>query len=119
MTKEELHKKIKQFVYQVIMIFKNYRGEIINEELINEIVQSATRMSAHCRKACETKIEEKVQSGLYQCKDFLDEILYLLNLLEHTKTIDEIQTEMIIIEAVELKQIIEKLCDTSTLLMKE
>ncbi len=91
------------------MTFKSYEGKI-NESLINEIVQSATRLSAHCRKVCESQNETKAQSGLQQCKKVLEEVLYLLNLLEHTKTQDEIKTESIIMEAVELKQIIKNLC---------
>jgi len=111
MTKNELHKKTKQFVYQTIMIFKNYRGET-NKALIDEIVKSATRMSAHCRDVCEAENEEKVQSGLFQCKDFVKEMIYLLNLLEHSRTFDEIKTETIILEAVELRQTIEDLCES-------
>ena len=118
MTKEELHKKIKQFVYQIIMVFKNYRGES-NEALINEIVQSATKMSAHCRNACETNSDKKTQSGLNICKDLLEEILYLLSLLDTTKTLDVIKTETIILEAVDLKQIIEKFCDKTLALAED
>ena len=112
MTKEALHKRTKQFVYQIIMVFKSYRGDI-NEALINEIVLSATRMSAFCRDACETGSDKTTQSGLYKCNELLNEILYMLNLLDNSKTRDVIKTENIIIEAVELKQVIEKLCDNT------
>ena len=117
MKKDELHKKVKQFVYQIIMAFKSYRGDI-NEALINEIVHSATKMSAFCRDACETIRDESAQSGLYKCNDLLNEVLYLLNLLENSKTRDIIKTENIILEAVELKQIIETLLENTYALVE-
>ena len=117
MTKEELHKKTKQFVYQAIMAFKSYKGDV-NEALITQIVQSATRMSAFCRDACETIRDESTQSGLYKCNNLLNEVLYLLSLLENSKTRDIIKIETIILEAVELKQIIENLCDNTHALVE-
>ena len=113
MTKEELHRNVKQFVYQTIMTFKNYSGEL-NKPLTDQIIQSATRMNARCREACETDIETKAQSDLYQCKNFLEEVIYLLNLLEHKEIQNEINTENIILEAVEIKQIITELCNDTT-----
>ncbi len=117
MSKEKLHRYVKQFVYQIIMTFKEYRGDT-NEALITEIIQSATRMSARCREACETEDENKIQSGLLICKDFLAEILYLLNLLEHTNTLAQIKTENLFLEAMELKLVIEKLYENSPLMME-
>ncbi|MEN8120731.1 MAG: hypothetical protein ABFS35_10305 [Bacteroidota bacterium] len=109
MTKEDLHKIVKQFVYATIMTFKEYRG-IKNEELVNEIIQSATRMSAQCREACENQDVEKAKTELHGCSDFLSEVLYLMNLLEHSRTIDEINVENIVLEGIDLKQKIDSVC---------
>ncbi|RLD76406.1 MAG: hypothetical protein DRJ10_08555 [Bacteroidetes bacterium] len=117
MTKEELHKKTKQFVYQLIMAFKSYKGDV-NEALITQIVQSATRMSAFCRDTSDTRRDESTQSELYKCNDLLNEVLYLLSLLENSKTRDIIKTETIILEAVELKQIVKNLCDKTITLVE-
>lgn len=110
MTNEELQKKTKHFVYQTIMTFKGF-DDNKNKALIDEIVQSATRMSAYCRNACENSLNEASLSALNQCGDFLGEIIYLLNLLDNTKTIQHIKTENLVIDALELKQVVEHICD--------
>ena len=107
--KEELHKATKQFVYQIIMTFKDFEN-FQNEHLINEILQSATRLSAHCREMCTLSDEDQQTNELSTCKILLDEIIYLLNLLENTKTFEWIKTEEIILTAFELKQEIMDLC---------
>lgn len=110
MTNQELHKKTKHFVYQTIMAFKNFEDNK-NKVLIDEIVQSATRMSAYCRNACEEEQKEVSPAALNQCGDFLGEIIYLLNLLDNTKTIEHIKTENLVIDALELKQFVLHICD--------
>ncbi len=108
--KDDLHKKTKQFVYQIIMIFKEFE-EDKNESLIYQIKQSATRLSAHCRKICEDKESKQVSDSLSECRNFLDEILYLLNLLDNTETFERISIEEISLQAFELKQEIKKMCE--------
>ena len=103
MTKYELHKATKQFVYQIIMSFKEFDGNK-NISLINEIVQSATRLSAHCRYISEKNTENEIQKGFRECKAFLAEIIYLLNLLNNTNTYEFIKTEELIFQAFEIKQ---------------
>ncbi len=44
LNKKKLHNKTKQFVYQIIMTFKEF-DKNKNEALINEIKQSAARLS--------------------------------------------------------------------------
>ena len=109
--KEKLHKATKQFVYRIIMTFKDF-DNFGNESLINEIVRSATRLSAHCRKMCESDSNQQ-NNELSACKIFLDEIIYLLNLLDNTKTFERIKTEEIILAAFELKQEIIAMCQSS------
>lgn len=109
MNKEDLHKKTKQFVYQIIMTFKEF-DESLNESLIHQIKQSATRLSAHCRKLCDTKENNKASNSLSECRNFLNEILYLLNLLDNKETFERISIEEIALQAFELKQEIEEMC---------
>ena len=109
MTNQDLQKKTKHFVYKTIMAFKDF-GDSTNKALIDEIVQSATRMSAYCRNTCEDNLNEVAPSALNQCGDFLGEIIYLLNLLDNTKTMQHIKTENLIIDALDLKQTVLKIC---------
>jgi hypothetical protein len=110
LNKENLHNKTKQFVYQIIMTFKKF-DKNKNEALINEIKQSATRLSAHCRKFCEINEIKQEKNSLTECRTFLNEIMYLLNLLDNTETFERISIEEILLQAFELKQDIEKMCE--------
>ncbi|MCF6240755.1 MAG: four helix bundle protein [Bacteroidales bacterium] len=109
-SKENLHIKTKQFVYQIIMTFKEF-DEHKNESLIQQIKQSATRLSAHCRNICETSEIKQISNSLTECRNFLNEIIHLLNLLDNTETFERISIEEILLQAFELKQEIKSLCD--------
>jgi hypothetical protein len=109
-NKEKLHNKTKQFVYQIIMTFKEF-DKNKNEALIIEIKQSATRLSAHCRNLCEIHEKQQEKNSISECKTLLNEIVYLLNLLDNKETFERISIEEILFQAFELKQEIEKMCE--------
>ncbi len=111
-SKENLHKKTKQFVYQIIMTFKEF-DEDKNTSLIDQIKQSATRLSAHCRKICEDSATKQEFDDLSECRNFLNEIIYLLNLLDNTETFERISIEEIALQAFELKQELKIMCTNS------